>query len=85
MITLQDYIKQTGQTELAVLLRTSRQRIHTWAILKSPPKIEMAFKLIAVSKGKLDFDSIYMPFLKKKFKGKKFLVGEDKKQLSFKF
>lgn len=85
---LPDYIEKVGAPQVAKMLGVSRQNVHLWRQLKGTPRLDVAYKLIMVSGGELSFDAIYIPYLKKRFRGKKFwgsTDGQREVQLEFKF
>lgn len=87
MLTLKQYIDSIGgSAQLAKLLKRSRQQTNMWAQGHEAPTPKIAAQIIILSQGALDFNSIYAPFIARKYKGKKFklksLSGAD---VSFKF
>ena len=70
-MTLQEYIEKHGAIKVAAGLGASTNPVYEWASLKRQPSFFYACKLIALSKGKLDFESIYRPFYSPKPKAKK--------------
>lgn len=86
-MTLQEFIERERPTEVAKMIRVTRQIVYMWKNGKTVPSLGMAYRLVVASQYKLTLDSIYGPYLRKKYAGKKFkstLRGREV-QLEFKF
>lgn len=63
--TLQQYIEKHGPVKIANAIGSKKNCVYEWWSLKRQPSFYFACKLVKVSKGRLDFNSIYKPFLNK--------------------
>jgi hypothetical protein len=58
-MTLSEYIKEIGEQNLADLIGVSRTTTKSWRYFVRTPKVKQAKKLINISNGLLDWESIY--------------------------
>lgn len=86
-MTLQDFIKQEGASEIARMLRVSRAIVYLWRDGRAVPNIEKAFRLIVLSQYRLNLDKIYGSYLQARYGGKKFkaVLRNREVNLEFKF
>jgi hypothetical protein len=71
-MTFQEYIDTVGVQKLADTLNMTRQHVHNWRELKNSPRPEVAYRMIAMSGGILNWEKIYQPYVEASLKGKKF-------------
>lgn len=60
--TLQEYIEKHGVIKIAAALGCAKNSVYLWLNLEVQPSFQYAVALIKLSKGNLDFNSIYQPF-----------------------
>jgi len=60
------YIEKMGVDKLAEKLNTSAPSVYQWKALQTTPRPVMAFKIIQLSGGLLDFNDIYKPYVDSK-------------------
>ena len=58
-MTLAEYIKEIGEQKVADLVDVSRTTTKSWRYFVRTPKVKQAKKLINISNGLLDWESIY--------------------------
>lgn len=73
-MTFQEYIDNIGIQKLADTLGMTRQNIHNWRELKQSPRPEVAYRIIVMSSGLMNWEKIYQPYVEETLKGKKFDV-----------
>lgn len=61
-MTLQNYIIEVGQSELARQLNVTRQTVFQWLNFSTVPRPEMAGRIIAISKNRVTWEDIYKPY-----------------------
>lgn len=61
-----NYISAMGVENLAEKLETTTPTIYQWKSFQTAPRPMMAYKLIALSGGLLDFNAIYSPYVNAK-------------------
>jgi hypothetical protein len=81
-VTLNEFIDQVGASKLSRMLGTTEASVNTWRRLKSAPRPLVAYELIALSHGALDWGAIYEPFVRKHYKKRK-IKTESGTQLEF--
>lgn len=70
-MTFPQFIDQIGAPRLAEILGMSEAIIYRWRSLGSAPRPDIAFKVISLSHGVLDYNKIYGPFVAELLKGTK--------------
>jgi len=60
------YIEKMGVEALAEKLGTTPPSVYQWKTLQTAPRPVMAFKIIQLSGGLLDFNDIYKPYVDSK-------------------
>lgn len=60
------YIDKMGVDKLADKLGTSSPSVYQWKTLQTAPRPVMAFKIIQLTEGLLDFNDIYTPYVRGK-------------------
>ena len=73
------WIDKMGVTEVAELLGITKPSIYQWRTVSTAPSPIMAYRIIELSNGLLDFNDIYRPYVMSK------LQAEDPNQTKFKF
>lgn len=68
-MTLSQFIEKVGVSKLAFVLDVTPAAVSHWRSGKNTPPPVYAYKIIKLSNHSLDFDSIYLPFVKKRTKG----------------
>lgn len=68
--SIADFISDYGTSKLAKDLGLHWQTVYYWSTGHSAPAPPMALKLILLSKGQLDFNSIFTEFATRKLKEK---------------
>lgn len=71
MVTLADFIRQTGVKKIARRLDVTEQCVRYWAKYKFSPNTDKMSELVEMSKGKLTYKGIVEPFVDAKVKGSK--------------
>ena len=61
-LTLQQYIRKITPKRLAKELGVHEQTVYTWLQLRRAPSPVMAWKIIGLSMGLLDWEGIYEPY-----------------------
>jgi DNA-binding XRE family transcriptional regulator len=64
-IELSAFVNAYGQVKLANDLGVSRQAAYLWEKGQNFPTPPLAYKIIKLSNGLVDFNSIYLPFMKR--------------------
>lgn len=62
-IELSAFVKAYGQVKLANDLGVTRQAAYLWEKGQNFPTPLLAYKIIKLSNGLVDFNSIYLPFM----------------------
>lgn len=60
-----EWIDQIGPTKISKMLGVSREAINQWKRCETSPKTMIAYEIIQKTHGMLDWDGIYMPFVRK--------------------
>lgn len=61
-IQLGAFVEAYGQGRLAEALGISRQAIYHWQLGNNVPNVLLAYRIIKLSNGLVDFNSIYLPY-----------------------
>jgi len=87
-MTLEDFILKIGVQRFCKMFEITDSTVYTWLNYEKCPRPELAWKIIVASSGLVTYDSIYSPYMKRKFDKKTMNVmplSDVKGQLSFEF
>ena len=66
-----NWLKQITAPKLSKALGCSRTNIHAWAARRAAPRPEMALRMIELSLDQINWEAIYLPFVRKQRSDKK--------------
>lgn len=74
---LKDYINDYGQKKMAAKLDVDVSTVYRWEYLETAPVPEVAYKIVQLTHGLVDWNDIYQPYFDNKF------LNQNENQLTF--